>query len=273
MAGFGQVSLETFGTSLEVSADGRPEMKAGGVTIDWSTVAAVAGSDVTQPDGVTVHVGEKYLRYGQVVCMIGVAEVETVTLTGGPTGGTFTLTLPASGAEPAQSTTALPFNETAANVQAALAALPRLGASGVTVTRTGTGTAGDPYIYTVTFGRNLGDVPQLTAANTFTGGTTPTVTVATTTPGNAAGGKYGPYDPAATDGRQTLARGACFILNKTMRELWERSSDHPPVLYGGLVFRGRLLATAGTHSLAAGPTFAELEAAFPRLAYVGESPG
>jgi hypothetical protein len=45
----------------------------------------------------------------------------------------------------------------------------------------------------------------------LTGGTgpTPAVTVAGT-----ASGKYGPYDSAATDGRQTLTRGECFILDE-----------------------------------------------------------
>jgi hypothetical protein len=39
------------------------------------------------------------------------------------------------------------------------------------------------------------------------------------------------------------------------------------VLEGGLVWKARLLATTGAASLAAGPTFANLEAALPRLRY------
>jgi hypothetical protein len=67
---FGRNVVETAGRSIQVSADGRPEFKAAGITVDWSTVAAVAGSDVTWLDGVIVHVGEKGLRYGQVMCLI-----------------------------------------------------------------------------------------------------------------------------------------------------------------------------------------------------------
>jgi hypothetical protein len=268
---YGQVSLETFGTGIPLSADGRPEMKHGGVTVDWNTVAAAA-AELVFDDGIPVHVGEKYLRCGQVVTMVGASEVETVTFTGGPTAGNAFLTVPASGQEVAQTTGAIAFNATAQAFQDALAALPRLGTAAVTVTRTGTGINADPYIYTVTFGRGLGDVPQMTATHTFTGGTTPTVTIATTTAGSATGGFYGPYDPSATDGRQTLEKGRCFLVGRTVRQ-YDLHADYPPVLYGGLLYKGRILATNGAASLAAGPTFANLEAALPRMAYAGESPG
>lgn len=271
MSGFGTQLIGTLAGHLHLSADGKPEMKHGGITIDWGTVAAVSGSNVTLNDGQEIEVGEKYLRYGQVVTMIGVAEVQTLTFTGGPTAGTATITLPASGNQLAQTATAVAFNASAADVAAALNALSRLAPTGASVARAGAGSAGDPYVYTITFARGLGNIPQLTSTHTFTGGTTPTTTHATTTGGSATGGMYGPYDPAASDGRQTLSRGFCFLLNRTVRE-HDRQSDHPPALYGGLVYRDRILATTGTHSLAAGPTFTNLEAAFPRLAYVAESP-
>jgi hypothetical protein len=267
MASYGQQTLRTDGTSVEVSADGCPEMKQGGVTVDWSTVTAVSADTVTE-EGLFVANGEKFLRYGQVLCTIGAADVQTVTITGTPTGGTFVLTLPASGADAAQSTGALAFNATAAVVQAALEGLSRIGPGGVGVALAGA-------VYTVTFHRRLGDVPQLTSTNAFTGGTTPGITHATTTAGGptgAAGGKVGPHDPAATDGRQTLARGETFILNRSIRELRDRSSDHPPALYGGLCFKARVIATYGTASLAAGPTYANLETAMPRVAWVSENP-
>ncbi|HEY1466379.1 MAG TPA: hypothetical protein VGF11_04935, partial [Acidimicrobiales bacterium] len=53
---------------------------------------------------------------------------QTVTITGGPTGGTFTLTYAG------QTTTAIPYNATAAVVQAALIALTNIGPNDVTVT-------------------------------------------------------------------------------------------------------------------------------------------
>lgn len=119
---------------------------------------------------------------GDTTALLGtdpvVNEVQTVTITGAPTGGTFTLTY--SG----QTTAAIAYNATAANVQAALAALTNIGAANVAVT-------GGPLpgtAVTVTFQGSLGgrNVPQMTgSAAGLTGavGATFAVTVATTTEG------------------------------------------------------------------------------------------
>jgi hypothetical protein len=153
---FGRNTIETAGRSIQVSADGRPEFKAVGITLDWATIAAVAGSDVTWLDGLVVKVGEKGLRYGQVVTKI------------------------------------------------------------------------------------------------------------------TASGLYGPYDPGAVDGRQTLARGDCFVVNESIRED-ELNSNHPPVFDGGLSFVSRIIQSGGgAASLAAGPTLANLLTAFPRLRLVND---
>lgn len=87
-----------------------------------------------------------------------------------------------------------------------------------------------------------------------------------------ASGKFGPYDSAAADGRQLLAKGAAYILNQTVLEhnplgFDVAPSDHPAVLEGGLCWKARILMTTGAHSLAAGPTVAEAEAVFPRVRY------
>lgn len=104
------------------------------------------------------------------------SEVQTVTINGGPTGGTFTLTYAG------QTTAGIAYNAAASAVQSALAALSNVGTGNVTVS----GSAGGPY--TVTFGGALADqnVPQMTAnASSLTGGTSPSVTVATTTEGGS----------------------------------------------------------------------------------------
>jgi hypothetical protein len=158
-------------------------MKRSGITLDASVVTA----DVD---------GNKILKAGTFVAQItasgkygpyrpSVNEVQTVTITGGPTGGTFTLTFNGATTDP------LPYNATAAQVQSALWALSTIGDEDVWVT----GAAGGPF--TVTFRGALAgtDVAALTSANTFTGGTTPGVTVATTTAGGAGA--------APADGRQT----------------------------------------------------------------------
>ncbi|HET6914972.1 MAG TPA: hypothetical protein VFH56_02670 [Acidimicrobiales bacterium] len=102
-------------------------------------------------------------------------EVQSVTISGAPTGGTFTLTFNG------QTTAGIAYNAAASAVQSALVALGNIGTGNVAVT----GSAGGPY--TVTFQGTLAgtDVAQLTANSAgLTGGTTPTVTVATTTQGS-----------------------------------------------------------------------------------------
>lgn len=85
---YGRNTLGTTGYPVMALASdpAKALFKIAGVTIDWSTVTAV-GADTTLPDGNTVLSGRKYLRYGQILTRANVAEVQTVTWTGGPTGG------------------------------------------------------------------------------------------------------------------------------------------------------------------------------------------
>ena len=260
MAGstFGFSVVDTIGGSIQVSADGRGEFKTAGVTIDWATVTAISGSDVTYADGVVVKVGEKALRYGQVIARITTPANDTLTLD--CTGGTFTLTVVANGVT--ATTTAITASAslpTAATVQAALVALSNVGTGNAVVS----GSAGGPF--TIGFAASLGTT-VLTATSSLTGGASTAVVTIGSTYGNI--GEYGPVDFAATDGRQTLANGYTFIVNETIRED-SVASNHPPVLEGGKVFLDRVIQSGtGTHSLAAGPTLAELLAVMPRLRLV-----
>lgn len=106
------------------------------------------------------------------------AEVQTVTITGTPTGGTFTLTWRGL------TTAAIAYNATTAAVATALntAFAAYLPAGGVITVPSGTpGTS-----YVVNFPAGLGNVAAMTATGSFTGGTTPTISVAETTPGVGA---------------------------------------------------------------------------------------
>ncbi|MBA4858063.1 major capsid protein [Nocardia farcinica] len=109
----------------------------------------------------------------ELVCSSTTNEVQTVTITGSPTGGHFTLTFRGHTTDP------IAHNAGAAHVQLALAMLPSIGAGNAAVS----GVAGGPY--TVTFQGVLGAtaLPELVAADTFTGGTDPGVTVAQSTAG------------------------------------------------------------------------------------------
>jgi hypothetical protein len=100
------------------------------------------------------------------------AEVQTLTITGAPTGGTFTLTVPGFG-----TTAPLTAGASVPTTAAVASALTTLVGGTVTVT----GTPGSSYI--CTFPASLGNIAQMTVAASLTGGTTPTASVATTTPG------------------------------------------------------------------------------------------
>jgi hypothetical protein len=117
-------------------------------------------------------------------------EVQSVTVTGTPTGGTFTLTW--SG----QTTAAIPYNATSAQVLAALQALSNIGDNDVSVT----GGPAPGVAFAVTFKGVLGgtDVAAMTASGAgLTGGSSPTVTIGTTTAGGA--------NPGASDGTESFA--------------------------------------------------------------------
>lgn len=264
---YGRQVLSQTGRDVMVLADLQDaQFKVGGITLDWSLFTAQSG-DTTLPDQTPVKDGEKFARFGQILCKVTQTEIQTVDLSGDddPTGGTFPLTILGHTIED------IPWNVSAAALQTLIRALDNPYASRVTVSKSG-------FVYTITFPTDAGNVAAITssaAGLTGVGGDTFAVTILTSTGGLAAGGYYGPYDPAATDGRQTLSRGNCFILNRTVKQngfgavINTQDSDHPQVFDGGTVWKDRVLATTGTHSLAAGPTFTEFETAFPRIAYAG----
>lgn len=102
----------------------------------------------------------------------GVAEVQTMTITGTPTGGTYKLAF--KGAE----TSALAYNANAAAIQTALQALGTIGSGNVLVTGSGP--------FTLTFASTLGTDNQplvVLVNNSLTGGTSPTITITQTTRG------------------------------------------------------------------------------------------
>lgn len=110
-------------------------------------------------------------------------DVQTVTVNGTPTGGTFKLVYNG------QTTGTIAYNAAASVVQAALVALSNIGTGNVAVT----GSGGGPW--TVTFQGALGNYwqPLMTVDySLLTGGSTPTVTNVHTTPG-VLNGSYVAY--------------------------------------------------------------------------------
>ncbi|HZL35880.1 MAG TPA: RHS repeat-associated core domain-containing protein, partial [Tepidisphaeraceae bacterium] len=112
--------------------------------------------------------------------------MQAVTIAGGPTGGTFTLSFGSA------TTSALPYNASAATVESALDALTGIGAGNVAVV----GGTGGPY--TIRFMGTLAGTnqPQLTANGAvLTGGTSPSVGVLTLVPGGDSGAQQSSQDP------------------------------------------------------------------------------
>lgn len=131
-----------------------------------------------QPDGWIVDVGTP----GTTVYLTDV-EVQTLTIAGSPTAGTYLLTYTSLGGD-AYPTVELAWNTQAGAVQAALAALPGLG--GVTVTQSGTA---PNWVFTVTFNGVGGNLNLLTVTSRLNTGT---ITPAQVTAGSSfvyAGGR------------------------------------------------------------------------------------
>jgi hypothetical protein len=262
--------LGSIGTDISVIASGDPEWMRAGVTIDWSLPTAVTGSDLTLIGGDVVKVGQKYLRFGQVMSRILNPSVQTLAVTGTPTGGTFRITGTRRDTGAVVSQT-IAYNATVAAVQTALDAI--FGTGNILVAGAGA-LPGNTLTLTAQNTLTYVTVPALVAdATGLTGGTTPGVTITVTNAGTNTG-LFGPFDPAATDGRQTLSRGNVGILHRTVISggafgFGSQDTDHVGLLVGGNLIKQRVLqAGTGTASLAAGPTLAALEAALPRVTWV-----
>lgn len=173
------------------SAKGTDTMRTVTVELDYFDFATIFTTKII-PAGTVLGkhtVSNKYGPYDGGAT--GVNEVQTVTITGTPAGGSFTLTYNG------QTTAAIAFDATATAVDAALEALSNIDAGEVTVT----GGPGPGTAFTVTFTGDLGgtNVNAMTATGSFTGGTSPAVAVTTATPGVAG----------ASDGRD-VAVGFLF---------------------------------------------------------------
>lgn len=72
MSSFGQYSLGSVGSGISCSADGSPVAKIAGVMIAWAGVPAIAANR-TFKDFDLVEAGEKFIRYGTIVCRITAA--------------------------------------------------------------------------------------------------------------------------------------------------------------------------------------------------------
>lgn len=148
-----------------------------------------------------------------------VAEVQTITISGTPTGGTYTITFN-DGFGAARTTAAIAYDATSATVQAALRLLA--GLEFVTVAQSG---SAPNYTHTVTLtaapaAAGTSSPPQFTVTDNTTGGAH-AITPATTTPGTADRWDLGPAAKEAQafvtqlDG---LWRGVNNVISKAITD-------------------------------------------------------
>lgn len=173
-------AFTSYAVSLWAIADVVPA--AGRITVDL--VDGVSGTVIRDDAGMlnsfrfscTDLSASSWKHLTQLVSAVN--EVQTVTITGTPTGGTFTLTFDG------QTTAGIAYNASAATVKSALEALSNIDVGDVTCG----GGALPGSAVTITFGGRYAGrrMPLITASSSLTGGTSPAITVATTTDGSPA---------------------------------------------------------------------------------------
>lgn len=173
------------------------ESASGYLLLPFVAGGVLGDIEITGEDAVTFSMSGAYTKGGNqwgvgpydVVATAGAGnEVQTITITGTPNGGTFTITFNG------QTTATIAYNANNSAVQTALLNLTNLDTGDVVVT--GGPGPGTPYV--LTFGGTYAgeNVPEATVASQLTGGTNPDVSIETTTQG--ASGTAGPL-PTALD--------------------------------------------------------------------------
>jgi flagellar hook protein FlgE len=183
---------------------------------DGTSLASASPSvDLTMPVTSTTTLDDVLTWLNTDEGTAGVDEIQTVAITGTPTGGTFTLSY--GGA----TTGAIAYNASAATVDAALEALSTIPASGVTCA----GGALPGTAVTVTFdGTTLDetDVALMTIDTTgLTGGSSPAGTVTETTKGRAVQGVLGGNATASlVNGRITITDATAGYSKSDLDMAW-----------------------------------------------------
>ena len=182
-------------------------------SVDWGTLSGTNNTTGTS----VISLSSLPTRSGTaLVTTFGYQadSVQTVTIGGTPTGGTFTLTFNG------QTTGSIAYNATAngtGSVQSALAALSGIGATNVAV-------LGANGIFSVRFIGALGGMvePSITASSSLTGGSSPFVSAVSTIGGGDAGRLQ-----QVTNARGTIAKTDYDMLSHTVRSIGAFSTGIP----------------------------------------------
>lgn len=184
----GNLYIADDGSAIEEASDGA--IASNGTSFTSATAGDFAAGGVDEDDMLLVITEHD-----------GIDAVQTITISGSPTGGTWRARFGDYSTDP------LDYNISAANLEDALEALTSIGIGNVTVS----GTA--PY--TVTFAGDLGDQPieLITVDDSdLTGGTSPSIAVANSTVGSTTTRYAGSWQIASI-------ATTTITLTKTLRQL------------------------------------------------------
>ncbi|MHC4094730.1 MAG: flagellar hook-basal body complex protein, partial [Planctomycetota bacterium] len=167
---------------------------------DGTALGSSPSTDLTMDVDATTTLADMLTWLNTDEGTAAVNEEQSITITGTPTGGTFTLTYGG------QTTAAIAYNATAAQVDSALEALSTIGVGGVTCTGGGfPGTAVDVEFTGTLAGQ---DVALMTIDDSgLTGGISPAGSVAETTKGRAVQGVLG------SDATASLVNGRLVVTD------------------------------------------------------------
>jgi len=169
-------AVQRFALSFPLDGEGTLEFELWGLYArHYASTPPSATFTGLSDDVLMLRDARAYLDSGAAV-----NEVQTVTITGTPTGGSWTYTFRG------QTSAAIAYNAVNSAVQTALQAMTTIGTGGVTVT--GGPGPGTPYVLTFAGALAGQDVPLGTVdGSSLTGGTNPAIAIAATTP--ALGGQ------------------------------------------------------------------------------------
>jgi len=205
---FTVVATDVDGTVQQIDwnfGDGTPPVTNGGAVQTHTFPSSPQDGNYTITNTATDDLGLTGTN-ASLICTVYVHnpvntnEVQTVTISSGTTGGTFTLTFNG------QTTAAIAWNAPATGAGSVRRALNQLS----NIAPGDVGVQLDARVYTITFTQNWGyqDVPQMTCTSSLTG-TGASCTVVTTVPGENAGGAGGGSTLRPT-GSIVIAGGAAW---------------------------------------------------------------
>ncbi|HEY5315020.1 MAG TPA: hypothetical protein VIK18_20985, partial [Pirellulales bacterium] len=235
------------------------------------TVQELAAQQVLDSTAVAVTVNSTGLWDLSAIATANLtSESQTITISGSPTGGTFTLTY--NGQTTGSIAYNAPANSGTGNVQAALAALTNIGSGNISVS----GNAGGPY--TVEFQGTLAgtNTSQMTAAASLTGGSAPMVGVVTAQAGGIGQAISGPAATTGNTNALTLVVGqtqsATINAGATILALDGVNNSNGVYTAGGVLVNTRPGITAGVAAAINGNLALTYGTAATRVFTVNASP-